>query len=398
MAPAPTSNCSSLWNARGGPAKVKCSRPQGWGNLRQRADKSFMSEPANATDRLSLLLTCVGRRIELIQAFRRAADRLGITLELIGADRTPTAPALHCVDVPLIVPDVTDAGYVPTLLEAVRRHGVRALVPTIDTDLPVLAEHRDAFEAAGCVPLIATPDVIGICRDKIETYHFLRRHGIDTPQTWLPQELLAGTERRFPYFVKPRFGSASRWVHVIEDELDLDYYLQKVRDAIVQEFVPGLEHTLDVYVGLTGRPRCVVPRARWQVRAGEVAKGVVVKDAQVMEAGRRVVEALGPTVRGVVTLQCIVTSERRIRFIEINPRFGGGAPLGIAAGADYPRWLLEELLGRTPRIRFDGFTHGLCMLRYDWSVFVELPENLDPRHGRAHRVFPPFRSPPAESP
>lgn len=352
-----------------------------------------MNQSRQATERLSLLITCVGRRVELVQAFRRAAARLGIELHQIGADRTPTAPALHCVDTPLLVPDVHDAGYIPALLDCVRRHGVRALIPTIDTDLPVLAEHRSAFEAAGCIPLIATPDVIAICRDKVQTYHFLRRHGIDTPETWLPNELLARTERRFPYFVKPRFGSASRWVHIIEDELDLDYYLQKVRDAIVQEYVPGTEHTLDVYVGLTGQPRCVVPRARWQVRAGEVVKGVVVKDREVMQAGQRVVEALGPSVRGLVTLQCIVTPQRRIRFIEINPRFGGGAPLGIAAGADYPLWLLAELLGRTPEIRFDGFAHGLCMLRYDWSVFVELPGDLDPGRGRPHRVFPPFESP-----
>jgi len=107
-----------------------------------------------------------------------------------------------------------------------------------------------------------------------------------------------------------------------------------------------------------------------------------------MAAGKRLVEALGPSLRGLITLQCIVTPERRIRFIEINPRFGGGAPLGIAAGADYPAWLLQELSGQTPRIAFDGFRHGLCMLRYDWSVFVSLDDDLRPK------LVPPLRPPP----
>jgi carbamoyl-phosphate synthase large subunit len=154
------------------------------------------------------------------------------------------------------------------------------------------------------------------------------------------------------------------------------------------EFVEGLEHTLDVYVGLTGVPRCVVPRARWQVRSGEVCKGVVVKDRRVMEGGQRVVEALGPSVRGLVTLQCIVTADHRVRFIEINPRFGGGAPLGIAAGADYPAWLIQELCGQTPEIEFDGFRDGVCMLRYDWSVFMPLEENRTPRLTRPLNGFP----------
>ncbi|GAG41017.1 unnamed protein product [marine sediment metagenome] len=115
---------------------------------------------------------------------------------------------------------------------------------------------------------------------------------------------------------------------------------------------------------------------------------MVVKDPEIMEAGKRVVEALGPSLRGLVTLQCIVTSDRRIRFIEINPRFGGGAPLGIAAGADYPAWLIQELRGQTPEIEFDGFRHGLCMLRYDWSAFVPLDDNLTPRATKPLKDYP----------
>jgi len=302
-----------------------------------------------------------------------------VHLRLIGSDTAATAPALHCVDEHVLVPPIADDDYIPALLETVHRHDVAALIPTIDTDLPSISRNRDAFENAGCIPLIADPEVIDVCRDKIKTYEFLHENEIDTPATYTPAEIHATNEHEFPYFIKPRYGSASLRVHKIRDQFDLDYYLRKIKEPIVQEFVDGLEHTLDVYVGLTGEPRCVVPRARWQVRGGEVCKGVVIKDHKVMDAGRRVVEALGPSVRGVVTLQCIVTAEHRIRFIEINPRFGGGAPLGIAAGADYPAWLLQELRGQTPEIEFDGFRHGLCMLRYDWSAFMPLDDNLAPR-------------------
>jgi hypothetical protein len=65
-------------------------------------------------------------------------------------------------------------------------------------------------------------------------------------------------------------------VHKLDEPRDLEYFLSKARDPIVQEFVDGIEHTLDVYVGLTGEPRCVVPRRRWQTRGGEVSIGVTV--------------------------------------------------------------------------------------------------------------------------
>jgi carbamoyl-phosphate synthase large subunit len=337
---------------------------------------------------LTILVTCVGRRVELLQAFRAAAARLGVPLRLVGLDYDLTAPGLFCVDTPVIVPRVSDPGYIPAVLDAVERHGATALLPTTDTDLLVLAAQREAVAARGCAPLIGSPAVIRTCRDKTATFEFLRQHGVDTPQSWTPEQLAAGPQPAFPVFIKPRTGSASLGTHKINDREELAFYLRHVPDPIVQEFVAGREHTLDVYVGLTGVPRCVVPRARWQVRTGEVSKGVVVKDLEVMQAGRRVVEALGPSVRGLVTLQCIVTAERRIRFIEINPRFGGGAPLGIAAGADYPLWLLQELLGQTPAVAFDGFRHGVCMLRYDWSVFVPLGPDLKPE------LAPPLAEPP----
>jgi len=89
--------------------------------------------------------------------------------------------------------------------------------------------------------------------------------------------------------------------------------------ALAEEFVDGDEHTLDVYTDLEGMPRCVVPRKRLEVRSGEVSKGITVKNTAIMEIGRSVAEALGAC-RGLITVQCIVTSKGRIRVIEINPR------------------------------------------------------------------------------
>ena len=73
---------------------------------------------------------------------------------------------------------------------------------------------------------------------------------------------------------------------------------------------------------------------------------------------------------GVITLQLFLTDEGRIKFIEINPRFGGGVPLSIKAGANFPKWILQELTDGKPKIRPDGFKDGLTMLRYDSEVWL----------------------------
>ncbi|GAI87545.1 unnamed protein product, partial [marine sediment metagenome] len=143
-------------------------------------------------------------------------------------------------------------------------------------------------------------------------------------------------------------------------------------NCIVQEFVRGTEYTCDVFVDFDGQVRCVVPRKRIEVRSGEVSKGQVVKNREIMSRAAELVKVLkaGP---GVITLQCFLQPDGKIRFTEINPRFGGGAPLAIKAGANFPKWILQQLLGRKPRIKFDGFKDNLVMLRYDGEVWLEKP-------------------------
>ncbi len=307
--------------------------------------------------------------MELVRAFRRAGDELGISLEIHGADATPLSPAIHHVDWAHIVPTIASGFYVEAIEQVVTHEGIDLLIPLIDSELAAVAEARDRLGAMGCLAVISSRTVVQTCRDKIAAFEALRAAKIDTPQTWTLDEALRLRRHKFPYFLKPRAGSAAMGNYVVRDGDELRVFGKCVADPIVQEFIDGTEYTLDVYTGLDGRVRCVVPRKRLEVRTGEVSKGMIVKDRAIMDVGRRTAEALGEC-RGVVTVQCMVTPKGRICVIEINPRFGGGAPLAIHAGADFPKWILEERMGRRPRIRATGFRDDVAMLRYDDSVFV----------------------------
>ncbi len=329
------------------------------------------TNPASGRRRgLRVLLSCIGRRVELAQAFRSAGKRLGVRLELHGTDASRLAPAMHHVDRAHLVVPIARRRYVPDLLALVERCRIDLLVPTIDTELPKLARARDRFAERGCTALVCSPEVIAIGRDKLKTFSALSSAGIDTPATRPAAEVLARRRHRFPYQIKPRYGSAGLGNYRVDDVESLRFWSRRVPEPVVQEFVAGEEFTLDVYAGLDGRVRCVVPRQRLEVRSGEVQKARVVKDRRLLDLGRRVVESLGDCV-GVITVQCIRAARGRLRVIEVNPRFGGGAPLAIHAGADFPRWLMAERLGRTTRVRLDGYRDGVHMLRYDQSVFLE---------------------------
>jgi carbamoyl-phosphate synthase large subunit len=327
----------------------------------------------NAAERsVAVLFTCIGRRVSLLRGFQRAAGELGLKAYFYGTDASALSPALQLCDEALLVERTDHAAYLAQLVAVVRHHGVSLLVPTVDLDLRLLAEHRRQFEELGCRVLVSNPNVIDLCQDKRRTFGFLSRSGFGTPATMSVRAALAADrqgELKWPCFLKRWDGSASRDTAVVRDRSELLFFSRKIPNAICQEFIEGTEYTCDAYVDFDMRVRCVVPRRRIEVRSGEVSKSQTVKHPQIMDQARRVVELLGAG-PGVITLQLFLTEQGEIRFTEVNPRFGGGAPLSIQAGADFPKWVLQELTGESPQIEFDGFSDGLLMLRYDAEVWV----------------------------
>ncbi len=339
---------------------------------------------ASKEGRLPILFTCVGRRIELLRAFRRAGDRLGLNLEIHGADATLMSPGMHHVDQAHIVPLINTGKYIDALLRVVRKHKIKLLIPTVDSELLDLSRSVDRFAKAGCLALVSRESVVHTCGDKLATFRVLSEAGIDTPHTWTWAEAMKKPRHKFPYYMKPLAGSAAMGNYVIRNKLELQTFGKLVKRPIVQEFADGIEHTMDVYTGLDGVPRCVTPRRRLEIRAGEVSKAILVMDKAMMDVGTRVTEVLEGC-RGVVTVQAIINKRGRIRVIEINARFGGGVPLAIHAGADYPRWILQELLGQRPRINPSSFRNDVAMLRFDDSVFVSDVSNVDKKRPAAKR-------------
>jgi hypothetical protein len=61
-----------------------------------------------------------------------------------------------------------------------------------------------------------------------------------------------------------------------------------------------------------------------------------------------------------------------VKFIEVNPRFGGGAHLGFAAGAPTPLFLVKLLKGEILKPRIGKFKDNYFMLRYTEDMFFDL--------------------------
>ena len=316
---------------------------------------------------MKLLITSVGRRVELIQAFRAAAKKLETELILYGADITSTAPALFFCDQTVIVPRIKTSEYIPALLDICQKEKIDALIPTIDTDLLLLSQNKEHFTAIGTRVLISAPDKIALCRDKRLTADYFHSVGLESPA---PVDNIRSYDGGFPAFIKPKDGSSSVFAYKAHNLEELTAYAAQVPDYIIQPFISGTEYTVDIFCDFDGRPIYITPRIRQAVRAGEVLKTQIVQDKQIVEEMWRLIRDYKPC--GAITVQLIRQESTGIDYyIEINPRFGGGAPLSIMAGADSAEALLRLLAGEQIPYIPDAAEDGAVFSRFDQSVRVQ---------------------------
>ena len=316
---------------------------------------------------MKVLFTSVGRRVELMQAFRTAAQKLDVELILYGADISESAPALFFCDRTVIVPRIKDENYIPALLAVCEKEKIDALIPTIDTDLLILAQNRDRFAAVGTRAVISAPDKIALCRDKRLTADYFHSVGLQSP---VPTDDVAAYTGGFPAFIKPKDGSSSIFAYKVNDRQELLSYAAQVPDYIIQPFIEGTEYTVDIFCDFDGNPVYITPRIRLAVRAGEVLKTQIVQDEQIIAEMKQLLADYKPC--GAITVQLIrQTSSGTDHYIEINPRFGGGAPLTMMAGADSAQALLQLIAGRQLTYVPGATEDGAVYSRFDQSVRVK---------------------------
>ena len=313
---------------------------------------------------IKILFTGVGRRVELIQAFREAALVLNKELIIYGADMAGTAPALAFCDYARRVVSMRDGGYIDNLLQICREDAIDLIVPTIDTDLLALAEKKGLFEKNGTKVLISEPDKIRICRDKNNTSQFFVDCGLHAP---MPVNNWKEYSEGYPAFIKPKDGSSSINAYKVDNDEELAVYAEQIEDYIVQPFVNGREYTIDVFCDWEGTPISIVPRERVQVRAGEVLKTRIVMDPQMIDEAKALCRAFLPC--GPMTVQLIRDETGVDWFIEINPRFGGGSPLSMKAGARSAEAILHLIDNEAVRT-FSNISDGAIYSRFDQSVCI----------------------------
>ena len=319
---------------------------------------------ATAERDVAVLLTGVGKRYALVSAFAQHA----VT---VAADPNPLAPAQYAAHHRRAVPLIDDPGYVPALRALCERFGVGAVVPLTDLDLEVLGRAREEGLLPAFVP---DGDIARATFDKYETHLLLERLGLPSPPTALPGDPVES----YPVMVKPRWGSGARSIHLAADAREAEFLAAYIREpAMLQRAMGGPELSIDCISDLDGRCLNAIPRTMLESRGGESIKGTVVADPDLIDLGRRVVEALG--CRGPCTVQVFRDPELGLRITDVNTRFGGACPAHLYAalpGRTYPELIVRMARGERIEPHVGEFRAGITFTRYYWQL--ELDERMAP--------------------
>jgi carbamoyl-phosphate synthase large subunit len=312
----------------------------------------------------AILLTGVGKRYDIVSAFAQHAVA-------VAADPNPLAPALYAGDHRVPVPRIDHPDYVPALADLCARYGVGAVVPLTDLDLEVLGR---AWEAGRLPALVPRAEIARATFDKYEAHRLLERLGLPSPPTVLPGEPVAG----YPVMVKPRQGSGARSIHRADDAAAAAFFTAYVKEPVmIQRLMDGPEFSVDCLCDLNGRCLNAIPRTMIESRGGESIKGTVIADAELVDLGRRVVEALG--VRGPCTVQAFRDREIGLAITDVNTRFGGAFPAPMYAalpGRSYPELIVRMARGEAVEPHVGEFRAGMTFTRYFWQL--ELDEGQHP--------------------
>lgn len=285
---------------------------------------------------MNLLLTSIGKRVELI-------EHLKSRFRVVGVDASPENAAKCFADAFYQVPRCREKGYVEALLYICKKEAVALLVPLYEPEFFILDEARERFQEIGVTLVLSERTVLEICGDKRKTAAFFDNYQIPAPRTLSREEIenrIDGQDagNLYPLVVKPADGMGSANLFFANNREELAFFRKYVKNALVQECASGTEYTIDALCGLHGESVYIVPRIRLEVRDGEVTKSRVDLQPLVIEETKRLLAALQKEgcVKGPMTIQCFLSEDKKsLQFLEINPRFGGGVPLAFAAGADY---------------------------------------------------------------
>lgn len=250
------------------------------------------------------------------------------------------------------VPFIDDAAFIPSLAKIVKEHNIDAIYPAMDT---VITKTKLNEKELGCKVIAPSEKTTEICLSKKLTYECLQGV-INTPKVYDPQNIPSS---EFPVFAKPIVGYSAKGTKKLNTQQEVSSYLEKMKDMLVVEYLPGEEFTVDCFTNKEGKLLYCGARKRNRVSNGiSVNTFFVEYQAEFKSLAERINTHI--SFRGAWFFQVKRNKNNELCLLEIAARLGGSSLLSRAIGVNFALLTL-----------FDAFDYSVTVFKNDYSVVLD---------------------------
>jgi carbamoyl-phosphate synthase large subunit len=272
--------------------------------------------------KINVLLTGAGGNLG--HFIQRALEASSLDFNLIACDYSHDAVGLYLVDHAYVVPPARDAGYLDRIIEICQQESIHVILAGGMVEMRLLARHREQIRATtGATVITSSPESLERMEDKWNLVQHLASHGFDHPRSVLPADVASYQafldQVPYPYIVKDRLGGGSKGLGVASHKRQLDYLIETIPNAVIQEYLQpdDEEYTVGVFLSQSSQAKASIVMKR-QLGLGMTFKAQVLADSDLATYCERVAETF--TATGPINLQLRLTTRGPVLF-EINPRF-----------------------------------------------------------------------------
>lgn len=309
----------------------------------------------------NILVVSANAKVPLVRSFQDAAKPYRASV--MTTDLKPVCAAGLVADAHHQLPRLDTKAGIEAMLNLVQKENIGLIVPTRDGDLPLLAKARPAFDALSCHILCASIDVISTCRNKRKFSDAVEVAGLKAIPRLRPADL------NYPAFIRPVIGAAGVGARKVDTVEDLPNDTVR-HNYLFHPLIKAPEYSIDLLMGLEAGAaiQCVV-RERLEVVGGEAKISRVENKPKIAEQALELGRVLGLVGHNVV--QAFET-RNGIRFIEVNPRFGGASNLSVQAGLASPERLLALCYGEDKSAAYAprDIKFGATLYRHPADIIV----------------------------
>ncbi len=281
---------------------------------------------------MNILVTSSGgpAAVGVIKSIRKLKEKH----KIVATDINELSVGLEMADESYIVPSVEKDFFFEAIHRLIIDENIDVILPTGNLEI-------EKFEPLSKITKVFMSDskTIKLCNDKFEFYEKTKKD-FDLPKTWLENGKLKGE-----CFAKPRFEvGGSRGVKFCRTMNDIICAHQADSEYVFQDYLPGQEYTIDVLCDMDSNPLIAIPRKRLETKAGISSKGEIISDEYIIKECKRLCKFL--SLKGPVCIQMKEDDNGKPKFIEVNPRFGGGSYFSTLAGVNFVEIIIRILEGK----------------------------------------------------